>query len=317
MAEIPPFAPTTIEFVGKAREAKQRPYHSIGIPVGKLGAECERQLWYGFRWAYPPEVFDARRLRIFESGNIEEARIVAGLKDAKFEVLDLDPATGKQFKIRLVGGHVRGKTDGKIRGIPEAPNKWHVLECKSHNDKSFNDMIKNGLEKSKPEHFVQCQIYMHADKIDRTLYYFVNKNDDTEYSYRVEYDQLLCISLELKAERVITSSHAPAKQFEDPTSKLAFTCGFCKAKELCQEGGAAARNCRTCLHSTAHLDGDARWSCARHNHDLTIEQQQAGCPNHLFLPDLVAGEQVDADEGGEWVEYRMADGSIWRDGGAE
>ena len=43
--------------------------------------------------------------------------------------------------------------------------------------------------------------------------------------------------------------------------------------------------------------------------------QQAGCLNHLFIPALVPGEQIDADPEAETVSYRMADGSVWVDGG--
>lgn len=75
------------------------------------------------------------------------------------------------------------------------------------------------------------------------------------------------------------------------------------------------RNCRTCLHATAHLDGDARWSCARWGRDLTLDEQRAGCERHLFNPTLIPGEQVDADEGGEWVRYELATGEVWVDRG--
>ena len=39
---------------------------------------------------------------------------------------------------------------------------------------------------------------------------------------------------------------------------------------------------------------------------------QAGCAAHLYLPDFVAAEQIDAGE--DWVSYRLPDGTGWRDG---
>ena len=59
------------------------------------------------------------------------------------------------------------------------------------------------------------------------------------------------------------------------------------------------------------MDGGA-WHCGRHDHPLTQQGQEAGCAAHLFIPDLVPGEQLDAGE--DWVSYRMRDGSEWRDG---
>ena len=45
---------------------------------------------------------------------------------------------------------------------------------------------------------------------------------------------------------------------------------------------------------------------------LARREQEAGCAAHLYIPDLVPGEQVDAGE--DWVSYRLPDGSAWRDG---
>jgi hypothetical protein len=50
---------------------------------------------------------------------------------------------------------------------------------------------------------------------------------------------------------------------------------------------APAVNCRTCAHSTAEPDGDARWSCAHHKFDLPLEVQREGCTNHRYIPILL------------------------------
>ena len=59
------------------------------------------------------------------------------------------------------------------------------------------------------------------------------------------------------------------------------------------------------------MEGGA-WHCGRHGVALTRCDQDAGCAAHLYVPDLVPGEQVDAGE--DWVSYRLRDGSEWRDG---
>jgi hypothetical protein len=45
---------------------------------------------------------------------------------------------------------------------------------------------------------------------------------------------------------------------------------------------------------------------------LDRREQEAGCAAHLYLPDFVAAEQIDAGE--DWVSYRLPDGTEWRDG---
>ena len=61
---------------------------------------------------------------------------------------------------------------------------------------------------------------------------------------------------------------------------------------------------------------DGAWRCERHDKRLLAYDQRTGCFSHLFIPDLIRGEQIDADPGGTWVVYRKSDGSIWRDGAA-
>ena len=52
---------------------------------------------------------------------------------------------------------------------------------------------------------------------------------------------------------------------------------------------------------------------ARHQAAPSPRDQEVGCAAHLYTPDLVLREQVDAGEG--WVSYRPADGTAWREVG--
>ena len=87
--------------------------------------------------------------------------------------------------------------------MPEAPEKRHVLEIKTHSKKSFDALVKDGVEKSKPQHFVQMQVYMAAFDVDRALYYAVCKDDDRIYTERIEYDPKFADGLRDKAHRII------------------------------------------------------------------------------------------------------------------
>lgn len=89
----------------------------------------------------------------------------------------------------------------------------------------------------------------------------------------------------------------------DPTW---FECRFCDHHAACHNGGGAAMTCRSCLHATP-VDGG--WHCARHDRMLMPAEQRAACGRHLFIPDLIPGEVIDA--GDDVVTYRMADGSTW------
>lgn len=161
MAEIPPVdSPTVIAvYAGleAARPAEDRPY----LGMSGFGSDCDRSLWYGWRKAHAPEALDGRRIRLFETGHLEEDRLVDNLRAAGILVEAVDPATGRQFAVWNLGGHLRGHLDGRVLRVPEASKTWHVLECKTHNDKSFKELVKSGVTASKPGHFRQMQFYMH------------------------------------------------------------------------------------------------------------------------------------------------------------
>jgi hypothetical protein len=43
----------------------------------------------------------------------------------------------------LRSGWLRGKLDGRALEIPEAPKTLHVVETKSHKEKSFKELVKH------------------------------------------------------------------------------------------------------------------------------------------------------------------------------
>lgn len=287
---------------------------SSGVPMSQAAHPCDRAIWYALRWASPCEPIEGQKQRRFATGNIEEDRLLQDLEDAGIQVERQDPASGQQFRVQLANGWLRGKMDGRALGVPEAPKTMHVVECKSHNDKSFKKLLKEKLQIGKPDHYLQCQLYMHAEKLTRCLYLAVNKNTDEIYAERVHYDKQSCILAEQRVERLVNDYTAPPKLYEDPDSKGAMqVCRWCRSFEQCHEAAFARQNCRTCI--SAVFTDNAEVRCRFWDKDLDYQTQQAGCIHHVYLPSLVPGEQIDANEDERWVKYRLNDGSEWTDGG--
>jgi len=313
MAPLPKPQASTVGAIYRAYEARNEQRDGKTIPVSQLAEECARKLFYDFRWISPHETIPGRTLRIFETGVMEENRWIENLRMIGCEVVDRAP-DGRQIRVDLCGGHVGGYLDCEVLGIPEAPKTWHVGEIKSHNLKSFTDLKKKGLKESKPLHYGQIQTYMHARGRDRGIYLAVCKDNDELYAERVHLDTEYVIRLLAKAARIVQSHEPPPKLHDDPTAKMAFACGWCKHKPVCHEDAWPRSNCRTCLYSSPEEGGT--WSCARFNKPLSLDEQRAGCPAHLYLPSLIPGEQIDSDEGAETVTYKLRTGRIWIDGAA-
>lgn len=311
MAPIPRPQPSTVTAIYKAYEAANEQRDGKTIPASQIAEECERKLFYEFRWTTPHEHIDGRTLRIFETGVAEEERWIENLRMIGCEVVDRQD-DGRQIRVDLCGGHVGGYLDSEILGLPEAPKTIHVGEIKSHNLKSFTALKKDGVKKAKPLHYGQMQTYCHARGRDRWIYLAVCKDNDELYAERGNYDAEYCMRLLARAERIIHANEPPAKLHEDPTAKMAFACGWCKHRGICHDGAWPRSNCRTCLYSSPEESG--RWTCARFNKPLSIEEQGAGCEAHLWLPALVPGEQVDASEEDETVTYKLRNGELFVDG---
>lgn len=295
-----------------AYEEDANDWDGLGFSASDLGSECDRYLWYAFRWAAPKEKIGGRQLRLFETGNREEERIVSNLRRIGMVVDEVDPATGRQFTARTLGGFVRGKLDAIIRaGVPESPAKQHVAEFKTHGSKSFGRLKTHGVAKAKPDHLAQMNVYMGVTGIDRAIYVAVCKDNDDIHVERLKFDGAAYARLMSRLQRVLESDQPPVPISE---KRNAPDCRFCKAKTLCQAASFARLNCRTCLHSTPLMSGDAAWDCARWSKPLSADEQRAACPAHLFIPALVPGEQVDVDEERELVTYRLSDGRVWVDG---
>jgi hypothetical protein len=285
MAKLPEPTHTTVAKIYEAYERDADDGNRPHLGASLIGRACERQLWLTFRWA-DSKKFSGRMLRLFETGQLAEARFVANLRRIGIEVHDVQP-DGSQWRVSALGGHFAGSMDGAGVGFPEAPKAWHVLEFKTHNEKSFTDLVKKGVADAKPEHFAQMQTYMGLTGMERAFYMAVNKNNDELYSERVEFDSVEFAKIMARAERVIKANEPPLKISNDPSW---FVCKMCDFHSHCHGEVAPAVNCRTCAHSTPVLDGDAKWTCSIANTtpiQIPIAVQRTGCASHRYIPMLL------------------------------
>lgn len=306
MAELTPATSLTVEAIYASYEWERESFRShLGASV--IGKECERELWYSFRWC-TRSTFSGRMLRLFETGRREEERFIEELRRIGVEVHDRDSETGRQFSFSDFGGHIAGSIDGAALGIIEAPATWHLLEFKTYNSKRFELLKKHGVKAASLEHYAQMVIYMYMDYLGftRAFYLAVCKDTDELYGERIHADPAYAALLKGKARRIIAAATPLARISEDPGW---WRCKCCDHRATCHEGQPAEVNCRTCLHSTPVEGG---WRCQKHNQMLTKAEQERGCSDHLYLPGLIPGEVTDA--GDDWVEYRMPDGTTLRNG---
>lgn len=296
---------TIMALIDKAHEAQTEPPRPH-MGASTLGHPCDRWLWLSFRWAVQP-TFPGRILRLFRRGHIEEATIVADLRAIGMDVRN---SGTKQTRVDF-GSHVSGSLDAIIEsGVPDAPKARHIAEFKTHSKKSFDALEKDGVALSKPEHFIQMQVYMHGTKIDRALYLAVCKDDDRIYTERVRYDKAVAEKYIARGRRLALADRMPPPISTDPSW---YQCKMCAAYEFCHETKLTKHvTCRTCAHSTAK--DDSTWRCERYDADgIPVEYQREACDSHVLHPDMVPW-QLDADASSQREAVWIIDGKPTRNG---
>ena len=299
MAEVPGNISPTVQAIYDVYECERKSFRShLGGSI--IGRECERELWYTFRWCTTPN-HNGRVLRLFETGQLAEERFIENLRSVGVEVHDHDEETGMQYSFTDFGGHFAGSIDGVALGITEAPKTWHLLEFKTYSEKRFTLLKRHGVQMASPDHHAQVITYMDYMGLKRAFYLAVNKNTDELFSERIKADPSYAALLKEKARRIINAGRPPTRLSEDPAW---WKCKCCDHHATCHEVLPPEVNCRTCLHSTP-VDGG--WVCEKHKQRLTYQEQLRGCSDHLYIPELLPGEVIDA--GDDWVQYRQPNGS--------
>lgn len=289
MAQIPD--PTHTARAEIDRWHQSRPgSHRYHLGASLLGHHCDRWLWLTFRWAVKEE-FSGRMLRLFRRGQNEEEIVVADLRAIGCDVQDVDH-DGRQMRVDF-GKHVSGSMDGKIHsGLPESPSKAHILEIKTHSLKSFKGLLKDGLKKSKPMHWAQCQVYMRGTGIDRAFYFAVCKDDDSIFTDRVKYDHSAASALIQRGHRITMADRMPEPCHGGGPDW--YQCKFCPAHNFCWNGESTREvNCRTCAHYTASPDSTNY--CERWQASIPSQSMPGGCRSHVLHPDMVPWELKGGD----------------------
>jgi hypothetical protein len=250
--------------------------HRNHLGASLIGKECAREVWYDFRWVHK-EVFEARMLRLFNRGKMEEELFVKWLRAVGCQVWEVDPNTGEQFRIWGVSKHYGGSADS-VGILPYLPDLPILMEFKTHNSKSYLNLANKGLIIAKPQHYSQMCSYGKHYNFKYGLYVAVNKNDDDLYYELVELDWKRAHDLINKAQDIITSQIPPPRISNNPAY---FTCKWCSKAAICHANAPVEINCRSCKCCVPIED--AKWKCTRYDAVIPEDHIKKGCQYHISI----------------------------------
>jgi hypothetical protein len=143
-------------------------------------------LWARFHGVPEQDPPRGRTLAIFGMGDCVEDEVYRLLRLAGFEVEDVDPETGSQFRCVSHDGQVTGRTDGTIMldGVRT------LLEVKSANSRSFAEFKQDGMAgwRSGPVYGPQMTMYMGHQGLSQGLMVVYSKETSDVSAELVQFD---------------------------------------------------------------------------------------------------------------------------------
>ena len=213
------------------------------LGASRLGAECDRALQYEYLNA-PKDTgrdFDGKTLRIFAAGHVFEDLAIEWLRKAGF-ALHTEKRDGGQFGFSVAGGRIRGHVDGIIAGGPpeldlSCPMLW---ECKSLNNKSWNDTAKRGVVLSKPVYATQIAIYqaymegaVPGISQNPALFTAINKDTAELYHELVPFDAGRAQEMSDRAVKILRACDHHELLPRVASTPTYYACKFCAWQDRC------------------------------------------------------------------------------------
>lgn len=199
----------------RIKDQRARGDHFYITDAGK----CPRQIFFKFKKA-PRAEMEPRIMRIFDVGDYTHMRLMSVL-------FSLGIVRAAEVKIPPQE-IISGRADAII-GLEGG--KPYVVDFKSISSYGFKS-----LEKPKPEHVKQIQLYLHYFKVPQGILLYENKNSQELKEFQITYDPAL-------VEKLLEDFKTLKEQIGKDTIPLIppelkdwpkWPCQYCEYKELCQ-----------------------------------------------------------------------------------
>jgi len=212
------------------------------LGASRLGEECTRALAYEYTKTPKDEGkgFAGKTLRVFDMGHDAETRMASYLRLAGFQILT-EQEDGRQygFGVAWDDANQRYRVSGHIDGAIIVSQDVNVIvpclwENKGLGAKSWNDVSRKGVAKSKPMYHAQMQIYMQYMGLSENPGLFTALNRDTGeiYAELVPFDASVAQAASDRGVKVISAS-SPEELPRVTTKEDDWRCRFCDWKERC------------------------------------------------------------------------------------
>ena len=218
------------------KEANKSEKRRTYLGASSLGDPCSRKIQYRFigQESDKESEFSAKLLRIFQFGHTIEDMAHGWLIKAGFDLRSTDK-NGEQFGFSIADDQVKGHIDGVICGGPDDIKYPMLWECKSGNDKSFNEFVRKGVKEVNLTYASQIALYQAYMNLTENpaLFTVVNKNNCEIYYELVPFDKVLAQKTSDKAVEILTAVKHNEILPRVATNSDYFLCKRCEFKSSC------------------------------------------------------------------------------------
>lgn len=282
-----------------------------------IGDECQRKLWYGFRWCKTPNP-EPRIKRLFDRGHKEEDRFIDYLRGIGCTVNPFDPSyrlfvkNNSEFIVSKINtnvpvDYIDVSDDMKYihaaneKGITY-PVQWKVSASNGHSGGSLDGrgyLPENyGLAEE-----ILFEFKTHGDKSFKDLKVKgmklskpVHYAQCCAYGYMMKLNYVCYVAVNKNDDalhlEIVPLNHKTGETLvmkadriimsQEPPPRLHenptfWLCKMCNYFPICHAKAEIDRNCRSCKHAEAAKD--KLWVCNKHKQILTDEiiSKEYGC----------------------------------------
>lgn len=226
--------------------------------LSTIGEKCLRKLQF-IHYDCLITTFSCRMIRLFGVGHTMEPKLRKELTQFLGIVFK-----GDQDEVIGFAGHWKGHIDGlgiflRSSKFYTKDDDWFLMEYKTHNEKSFTELKKDGVKKSKPMHYGQVTSYMGYKKINKTMYVGYNKNTSEIYLEWITFDESDFRDNKRKESEVVLADTLLPRIGND--SPMWHECKLCDAIGVCFGKTPMNKSCKNCEHVDIHDGG--LWTCGK------------------------------------------------------
>jgi len=223
------------ESIIKANKSQKRRTY---LGASSLGDSCSRKIQYRYMNQKPDKEseFSAKLLRIFQFGHAIEDMAHGWLIKAGFDLKSTDK-NGEQFGFSIAEDQIKGHIDGVICGGLDELQYPMLWECKSANDRSFNEFVRKGVKEVNLTYASQIALYQAYMNLTENpaLFTVVNKNTCEIYYELVPFDKFLAQKTSDKAVEILKAVKHNEVLPRVAVNSDYFMCKRCEFRNSCWE----------------------------------------------------------------------------------